>query len=156
MTSTLIILIGPRNNCANFHAFSTMCMVFSPFSYTIRIGPFFEKLRWLEGIEGTIRQVKPGRISNGNEMCRQMFISNWWRIPCEENNISGGGRSKDVKEMKLEGMQNDLLEFQNFHTIIFSVDQISVPQNDWNNQLVIRSFSVSYNQNKSNHFCVNS
>ena len=27
-TSTQIIHIGPRNNCANFHAFSTMRMIF--------------------------------------------------------------------------------------------------------------------------------
>ena len=34
-TSTQIIRIGPRNNCANFHAFSTMRMIYSPFFYTI-------------------------------------------------------------------------------------------------------------------------
>ena len=27
-TSTQIIRIGTRNNCASFHAFSTMCMIF--------------------------------------------------------------------------------------------------------------------------------
>ena len=36
-TNTNDLSGSPSKNCANFHAFSTMCMIFSPFSYTIRM-----------------------------------------------------------------------------------------------------------------------
>ena len=41
-TSTQIICIGPRNNCANFHVFSTMSICFSPFSSTIQAAVVFD------------------------------------------------------------------------------------------------------------------
>ena len=42
-TSTQIIRIGPRKNCANFHTLSTIC-IFSPFSYTIKENKGLHKL----------------------------------------------------------------------------------------------------------------
>ena len=50
-TSTQINCIGPMNLCAKFHAFSTICKIFSQFTYTNKAEEILLEIRKLRDPE---------------------------------------------------------------------------------------------------------